>query len=136
MAKHDGIFRRLFADGIAALSAWSFISYYSADGSVIPQSQLPDDNSLVTRGMLNTAIDSIPTMGIQVTTPIVSGVTANPITVAYTGYANPTLIFRNADGSEYAGAVNNVDNGANIVLTGDSDGSGHFADSFSFIIKP
>jgi len=49
---------------------------------------------------------------------------------------NPTLIFRNADGSNYSGAANNVDTGDAIILTGDDDGIGHFADSFTFIIKP
>jgi hypothetical protein len=72
----------------------------------------------------------------QITTPITSGVTGNPITVAYTGMVNPTLIFRNGDGSNYSGATNNVDNGTEIILTGDDDGHGKFADTFSFIIKP
>lgn len=74
--------------------------------------------------------------GGQITTPIVGGVTNNPITVSHAPIINPSLIFRNADGSNYGGAVNNVDNGTTIVLTGDYNGSGKFADSFSFIIKP
>lgn len=73
----------------------------------------------------------------QIITPIVGGTTGNPITVDYVGMINPTLIFRNADGSNYGGAVNNVDNGTGIVLTGDFDPTGtFFANSFSFIIKP
>lgn len=136
MAKHDGIFRRLFSDGVQAISAWSFLSYFTSDGSDVPLSALPDNNSLVTKGMLQVVADSIPGAIPQVTTPIVGGTTPNPITVPYTGMENPTLIFRNADGSNYSGAVNNVDTGTDIVLTGDDDGTGHFADSFSFVIKP
>lgn len=78
----------------------------------------------------------IPDPDSQIITPIIGGTTGNPITVTYGAMTNPTLIFRNADGSNYAGAVNNVDNGTAIVLTGDDNGSGKFADSFSFILKP
>jgi hypothetical protein len=91
------------------------------------------DNGLVTKNMIET---QYPVPGAQVVTAIEAGVTANPITVAYGTMINPTLIFRNSDGSNYSGAVNNVDTGAGITLTGDDDGAGHFADSFSFIIKP
>lgn len=90
------------------------------------------DNGLVTKSMLENAL---PPNGAQVITEIIGGTTPNPITVPYTGFVNPTLIFRNANGSNYSGATNNVDTGAEIVLTGDDDGSGHFADSFSFVIK-
>lgn len=92
------------------------------------------DNGLVTKNMLENALPPTPTD--QIITPIVSGVTGNPKTVNYGEMVNPTLIFRNSDGSNYSGAVNNIDNGTEIVLTGDDDGSGKFADSFSFIIKP
>lgn len=73
---------------------------------------------------------------LQITTNIVAGTTPNPKTVAYSGMVNPSLVFRNLDGSNYSGATNNVDNGTDIVLTGDDDGTGHFADTFTFIIKP
>lgn len=90
------------------------------------------DAGLVTKNMLESQYTP---SGTPVVTSIVGGTTANPITVAYTGFEYPTLVFRNSDGSNYAGAVNNVDNGSSIVLTGDDDGTGHFADSFTFIIK-
>jgi hypothetical protein len=93
-----------------------------------------EDNGLVTKDMLLGSMPIAPTD--QIGTVITGGVTANPITVNYGAMVNPTLIFRNADGSNYGGAVNNVDNGTEIVLTGDDDGAGHFADSFNFIIKP
>lgn len=70
-----------------------------------------------------------------VITQIIGGVTLNPITVPYTGFTNPTLIYRNADGSNYNGAVNNVDTGSAIILTGDSNDGVTFADSFEFVIK-
>ena len=53
-----------------------------------------------------------------------------------TAMVNPTSIYRNADGSEYGGVSANVDLGNGIMITGDDDGSGHFADSFTFVIKP
>jgi hypothetical protein len=93
-----------------------------------------EDNGLVTKDMLLGSMPIAPPD--QIGTVITGGVTANPITVNYGAMVNPTLIFRNADGSNYGGAVNNVDNGTEIVLTGDDDGAGHFADSFNFIIKP
>lgn len=68
-------------------------------------------------------------------TQIIGGVTLDPITVPYTGFTNPTLIFRNADGSNYNGAVNNIDTGTSIILSGDSGDGVTFADSFEFVIK-
>lgn len=91
-----------------------------------------NDDDLVTKYLLLNNSSSIPD---PVVNAITGGTTPNPITVPYTGMVYPTLIFRNADGSNYGGAVNNVDNGSSIVLTGDDDGAGHFADSFQFIIK-
>lgn len=91
-----------------------------------------EDDDLVTKYLLENNIS--PVVG-QITTEITAGVTTNPITVAHTGMVNPTLIFRNADGSNYGGAVNNVDDGTSIELTGDGDGSGKFADSFTWIMK-
>lgn len=90
------------------------------------------DDSLVTKYLLLNNIS--PTE--PIVTPIVGGTTPNPISVNYGAMEFPTLIFRNADGSNYAGATNNVDDGTAITLTGDDDGSGHFADSFTFVIKP
>jgi len=97
-------------------------------------------NGLVTKTMLLAAVP--PFAADPVTTAIVGGVTANPITVNYGDMQDPTLIFRNADGTNYSGAVNSIDHAYDgspvnsITLTGDDDGAGHFADSFSFIIKP
>lgn len=71
----------------------------------------------------------------QIITQIIGGVTDNPITVPYNGFTNPTLIYRNADGSNYNGAVNNIDTGSAIILTGDSNDGVTFADSFEFVIK-
>jgi hypothetical protein len=71
----------------------------------------------------------------QIEIGIIGGVTMMPLTVPYTGFINPTIIYRKSDGSNYGGAVNNVDTGSAIILTGDSDGSGHFADSFTMVIK-
>lgn len=119
------IFARLIGDSILSDNVIEYTNPPSL-------TDLPD-NGLVTKIMIET---EYPVPGAQVTTVIISGVTENPITVPYGMMVNPTLIFRNADGSNYSGAVNNVDTGSAIVLTGDDDGFGHFEDSFTFIIKP
>lgn len=84
------------------------------------------------KGWLDLVSGSAP----AITTNIIAGVTPNPITVSYTGMAHPWLIFRNSDGSNYGGAPDNTDTGSSIILSGNDDGAGHFADSFTFIIKP
>lgn len=53
-----------------------------------------------------------------------------------TTMVNPDSVYRNADGSQYAGVSANVDLGNGIMITGADDGSGKFADSFVFWIKP
>lgn len=99
-----------------------------------------EDNGLVTKDMLLSSIPGVPVN--PVITLIVGGTTSNPITVSYGDMTNPTLLFRNSDGSNYAGAANNTDNAYagspsnSITLTGDDNGSGKFVDSFTFIIKP
>lgn len=65
---------------------------------------------------------------------IVGGVTPNPITVPYTSITPPVLILRNLDGSNYAGAVDNVDTGTAIILTGNANASGKFIDTFNFTV--
>lgn len=119
------IFARLIGDSIYSDNV---IEYTNAPSLT----DLPDQG-LVTKNML---LSQYSPGGVQVVTSIVGGTTGNPITVPYTDIINPTLIYRNADGSSYSGAVNNIDTGDTIVLTGDDDGTGKFADSFSFIIKP
>lgn len=136
MAEHTGVFNWLKSKvSTGFIQFRSFAAYYTSDGSTVPQSQLPNDNSFVTRGMLNIVAESM-SAGPQVITDIVGGTTPNPITVDYASIQNPTLIFRNADGSNYGGATNNTDTGTSIILQGDDDGSGHFVDSFTFTIKP
>lgn len=90
-----------------------------------------DDNDYITKKIYN---DNSPNRA-PIVTAIVGGVTGNPITVSYGTMIWPMVFCRNSDGSIYSGAQNTVDDGANIILTGDSDGSGHFIDSFNFIIK-
>lgn len=119
------IFARLVTDSILSDN----VIEYTDPPSL---TDLPDDG-LVTKNMMQ---EQFPVPGAQVTQLITGGITPNPTTVPYTGFVNPTLIFRNADGSNYTGLTSNVDDGSSIVLTGDDDGSGHFIDSFTIIIKP
>lgn len=141
MAGHTGVFNWLKSKVVNGfISSKSFISYYSSDSSIYPQSALPDDNSLVTRGMLNIVADSIPSTGGQVTQLITGGTTPMPTDIPYTSFINPTVMFKNEDGSDYAGAFaqDNAYAGTpvnSITVTGNADGT-HFIDTFWVIIKP
>ena len=66
---------------------------------------------------------------------ITGGVTTIPQTIVHTGMTWPSVIFRDGSGNEYAGATSQ-DNGTSIIVTGDDDGSGKFADSFVVVVKP
>lgn len=57
-----------------------------------------------------------------------------PLTIPHPDFTWPTVMYRNADGSRYGGATD-TDTGSDIVVTGDDDGSGNFADSFTVIVK-
>lgn len=68
---------------------------------------------------------------------IIADVTAGdpqPLTINYGTLQWPNVIYRNADGSRYGGATD-LDNGTEVVITGDADVSGNFADSFVVIVK-
>lgn len=65
---------------------------------------------------------------------ITGGVTTIPQTITHTGTTWPTVIFRDGAGNVYSGATSQ-DTGTDIVVTGDDDGTGKFADSFVVIVK-
>jgi len=65
---------------------------------------------------------------------ITSGVTTIPQMIAHPGMTWPIVFFRAPDGSIYTGATS-VDDGTNIIVSGDDMGDGTFADSFTVIIK-
>jgi hypothetical protein len=65
---------------------------------------------------------------------ITGGVTTIPQTYAHPGMVWPTVMFRDGSGNTYGGAFGQ-DTGTDIVVSGDDDGSGKFADSFIVIIK-
>lgn len=69
--------------------------------------------------------------------PITRNVTAGdsqPLTIPHPGMVWPQVFYRTLSGDEYGGAHSN-DNGTNIVVTGDADMSGNFADTFIVIVK-
>lgn len=59
---------------------------------------------------------------------------SQPLTIAHTDMIWPSVLYRNSDGSRYGGATD-TDTGTDIVVTGDADGGGGFADSFVVIVK-
>lgn len=213
MAEHTGDFNWLKSKVLNGFIQFkSFAAYWTSDGSIVPQSQLPNDNSFVTRGMLNLAVGSIQVNPEPITYSIIAGTTPIPLTILYslvgasasgvttatdgtvtnqatvnvigtgtgakytvttashaattitqtaagTGYnpgdtftiaalpgitftvtsvttmQNPTLIFRNPDGSNYS-TPDNTDTGSAIVITTPDRGDGLSADTFSVVIKP
>jgi hypothetical protein len=69
-------------------------------------------------------------------TPIEHDVTAGdsqPVTIPYTAWVWPTVLFRDSSGNKYGGALDQ-DTGTSIIVTG--DGGTTFADSFKIIVKP
>ncbi len=69
-------------------------------------------------------------------TIITAGVDGTPTTVAYTMTANPGYVLINT-GSNLIDNLTNVSyDGANFTILGADDGTGKFADSFTFTIKP
>lgn len=71
----------------------------------------------------------------QITTSVTGGVTANGIVIAHTGMTFPNVAFFTPSGDKYTGISNVNDDGTNITVTGDDDGSGHFVDSFLIVIS-
>lgn len=69
-----------------------------------------------------------------ITRNITGGVTTIPQTIAHAGMVWPTVIFRDGSGNIYGGATSQ-DNGTSIIVTGDDDGSGNFADTFIVVVK-
>lgn len=67
--------------------------------------------------------------------PITAGTTVTPLIVAYSASANPSYILQRADDSFDWNTDVKYD-GANFTIAGDDDGSGKFADSYTFVIKP
>jgi len=71
----------------------------------------------------------------DIITDIFQGVTPVVITVPYTGFTNPTVLFRDSSGNNYT-PVNYQDTGTDVVVTSPDDGTGHSADTYTVIIKP
>lgn len=136
MAEHDGIFDWIKKkNGIGPVSLRSFFSYFTADDSDVNLSALPDNNSLVTKGMLLVVANSIPETTPPIPTTITAGTTPVSLTVVYTDFVYPTVLFRDPSGNNYTGFINYQDTGASIILTSPDDGTGHSVDSYVMIIK-
>jgi len=78
MAEHSGIFNWLKAK-VDYIRSRDYIAYWTADGSNVPLSALPNDNGLVTRSMLEIAIESVSPPSTQFRIPFtaVSNVAIN-----------------------------------------------------------
>lgn len=88
-----------------------------------------DDDDLINKRALS-GLAVLPT-------PIQVDITAGdsqPVTIPHPDMIWPSVLYRNADGSEYGGG-HDSDDGADIIITGDAQDDGTFADSFTVIVK-
>ncbi len=81
-------------------------------------------------------VKSGSTASTGISTRIIAGTTATPLIIAYSGSPHPNYVLINT-------ATNLIDNntnvqydGANFTLIGADNGTGHWADSAIFVIKP
>lgn len=90
-----------------------------------------EDDDLVTKSML----DSIVPAPDDIIIDIIAGTTETPVTVPYPNMQNPLYrLLRSSDDSFDWNTVVK-DDGVNLIVNGADDGTGKFADSYTFIIK-
>lgn len=91
------------------------------------------DNDYITKKQFNDNV-TIPPTPSPIT--ITAGITATPLTIAYTGNASTSYALRRASDNSYDWNTNVQYDGLNFVIYGADDGTGHFSDSYIFGIKP
>lgn len=69
-------------------------------------------------------------------TVIEAGVTPTPLVIAYNGTVSPDYILIRASDNSYDKNTNVQYDGVNFTILGADDGTGKFADSYSFSIRP
>lgn len=92
------------------------------------------DNDYITKKQFNDNTTPLPLPPSP--TIITAGVTATPLTIAYTGNASTSYALRRQSDNSYDWNTNVQYDGLNFVIEGADDGTGKFADSFIFGIKP
>lgn len=69
-------------------------------------------------------------------TVITSGTTVTPLVVAYAGTITPSYTLIRTSDNSFDFNTNVQYDGVNFTINGADDGTGHFADSYTFSIKP
>lgn len=69
-------------------------------------------------------------------TPIIAGTTATPLIIAYSGSVSPLYTLVRGSDNSFDWNTNVQYDGANFTILGADDGTGKFADSYTFAIKP
>lgn len=69
-------------------------------------------------------------------TPIIAGTTVTPLVIAYSASSNPGYTLRRVSDNSFDWNTNVQYDGANFTILGADNGSGKFADSYTFAIKP
>lgn len=94
-----------------------------------------DDDDLVTKYLLeNFAGGSLPTPPDPVS--ITAGTDDTPMVVAYVGGSSTSYTLKRLSDGTFDWNTGVVFDGSNFTINGDDNGSGKFADSFIFSIKP
>jgi hypothetical protein len=90
------------------------------------------DDDLVNKRYVDSATGGIPPNP----TVIIAGVTPTPLVVAYNATSSPgyTLVRTSDNSYDYNTTV--IYDGANFTIVGADDGTGRFADGYTFSIKP
>lgn len=68
--------------------------------------------------------------------PIIAGTTATPLIIAYSGSVSPLYTLVRGSDNSFDWNTNVQYDGANFTILGADDGTGKFADNYTFAIKP
>ena len=82
------------------------------------------------------SVKAIISSGGGVPVTITAGVTGTPLTIAYTLSATPSYALKRTSDNSYDWNTGVTYDGAHFTINGANDGTGHFADSYVFCIKP
>lgn len=91
-----------------------------------------DDNDYITKKIFNDNSGGV----VPDPTVITAGTTETPLTVAYAGNDSTSYTLKRASDGTFDWNTPVAYDGSNFVITGNDDGTGKFADSYIFRIKP
>jgi hypothetical protein len=91
-----------------------------------------DDDDLVNKRYVDSSTGGIPPNP----TVIVAGTTATPLVIAYSATSSPAYTLLRTSDNSYDNNTTVTYDGTNFTILGADDGTGKFADGYTFSIKP